>query len=316
MIIDAVQDAHSSKFGVIRSAFARRAARCLVACGLVLPSIARAQDTHYVLVDRQACLERIPAAAFRRVAVYAYAEFPDSVSRSFASSVDNLVQAVVFKAHQLLGAPAGTAPAGEPAVAWWGVGDPLQLMAYRDGRITRRANPGVRSTAAWLLARALDSTETGGILDWSDLRGRDSVAFDIGLDRPSVDSLGTLSVPRIRRPAVPLLSVSAPWERQVAPQPGRQVHPHYPEAARNEGYQATLIMQFLVDTMGRVVDSTIRDVWPKDKPRLTGHELSQYTSFLRATTSALRRMEFEPASIGGCRVKQLAEMPFVFGLNP
>jgi hypothetical protein len=89
-----------------------------------------------------------------------------------------------------------------------------------------------------------------------------------------------------------------------------------PEAARNEGYQATLIMKFLVDTTGRVVDSTVRDVWRKDKPRLTGHELYQYTRFLRATTSALHRMEFEPASIGGCKVKQLAEMPFVFELNP
>ena len=69
-------------------------------------------------------------------------------------------------------------------------------------------------------------------------------------------------------------------------------------------------------TTGRVVDSTIRDVWPKDKPRLTGHELYQYTSFIRATASALRRTEFEPANIGGCRVKQLVEMPFVFALNP
>jgi hypothetical protein len=260
------------------------------------------------------CLERIPPSAFTRVVVYGFVDPSDSVSGSFASSADNLLQELVIKAQTLLGAKANVLPSGEPTVTWRGVDLPLHLTAYRDGRIVARAGPQPASTAASLMAKALDSISTAGVLDWSADSARDSIPFEIHFARPILDSAGHVRPPHVKRAALPLLSMLMPWEAEVSAKRG-QPHPHYPDEARREYYEATIILSFSVDTTGYAVESSIHDVWPKEKPRLRGSDLRKYDSFVEASKQGVLKIEFVPARIGGCKVKQLVQMPFVYGLR-
>lgn len=257
-------------------------------------------------------MERLPPSVFTRVAVYAFIDLRDSVSGGFAVSADNLLQDFVLTAHSLLGVAPEVLPEGEPRITWQGIDAPLHLTAFRDGRIVSRDT--TVGTAAALLAQALSKDFTVGLLDWSGDATRDSVRFDIAFGRPLLDSAGHVSTPTFRRTAIPLLSVRAPWERPVSPKPGG-TPPHYPDAARRTWYEATIVLNFIVDTTGHAVDSTIREVWPEGTPRLHGEKLRMYESFLESTKRAIPALEFTPAAIGGCPVNQLVRMPFVFQLR-
>ena len=81
--------------------------------------------------------------------------------------------------------------------------------------------------------------------------------------------------------------------------------------ARRDG---TLVLQFVVDTSGRADTTTVRDVWPADRPRLTSDPGEYYAAFMRTATEALRRARFYPAGIAGCRVRQLVQLPFTYTL--
>jgi protein TonB len=80
--------------------------------------------------------------------------------------------------------------------------------------------------------------------------------------------------------------------------------PSYPNALRQAGITGSVIAQFVVDTTGRVIESSIR--LPK-----SDHE--QFAGSVRAT---LPRMRFLPAEANGRKVSQLVLLPFRFDLNP
>jgi hypothetical protein len=53
-----------------------------------------------------------------------------------------------------------------------------------------------------------------------------------------------------------------------------------PNVERIDGYGATILLGFIVDTTGHAEPSTVHELWPKDKPRPTGRDLEAYKSFL------------------------------------
>ena len=265
-------------------------------------------------IRKRICRTTIPASAFSRVVIYAFVDVGDSTSEKFASAADGLLQELVTESQHLLGAQHNHLPQGEPSVLWSSVDAPLQLTAYRDGRIAARGVQASDSTTASLMARALDSISSFGLLTVTKDSLRDSVRFDIDFVRPSLDSAGHVTSPKVKRSAIPVFSESMPWEEMVSQKAG-QAHPHYPEAARVRNYEGTVILQFIVDSTGHAQATTIRDLWPDARPRYTGAELEQYTRFVEASTKGVLRIEFVPARIGGCKVNQLVQMPFVYGLN-
>jgi hypothetical protein len=227
----------------------------------------------------------------------------------FAATADNFVQELVLKTQSLLGAAPNILPKGDARLDWRGIESPLPLTAFRDGRIVARYSHLAVPTAASLMATALDSVPTSAMLNWSADSARDSIRFIIDFVRPTLDSAGGVTPAHLKRPGLQLLSILAPWERRVRPKPGQEAA-HYPERARQGGYEGTVILSFLVDSTGHVAESTIKDVWPENKPRLRGIDLAQYDRFVRSSTQAARSMEFVPASIGGCNVNELVQMPF------
>lgn len=273
-----------------------------------------------------ACLEHIPSSAFTRVGVYGVVDLTDSASTQFASSADNLLQLLADKLQATLGAKPNELPQGEPLLDWLRVDAPLHFVAYRDGRMVTRVEldsllskvslPKVAAppTIASLFARTLDSMSTIGLFDWSADSARDSIRFDIDFVRPTLDSAGKVNQPTFRRTGLLLLSVMAPWEEPVRGAPGNRA-PKYPEGARWQWYEGNVLLQFVVDTTGHPIASSIHDLWRKETPRLTGDKAEKYQEFVDNSTSAVKEMEFIPAKIGGCKVPQLVQMPFVFQLR-
>src|SRR5947199_7057640 len=91
-------------------------------------------------------------------------------------------------------------------------------------------------------------------------------------------------------------------EKQVAVTPDNP-RPRYPDMLRSSNVEGEVLAQFVVDTTGRAEMNTF-------KVLKSSHDL-----FTNSVKSALANMRFYPAEVGGRKVKQLVQMPFVFGLN-
>jgi TonB family protein len=82
-----------------------------------------------------------------------------------------------------------------------------------------------------------------------------------------------------------------------------QVKPRYPESLRLAAIDGRVLVQFKVDTLGAIDQSSIRII-------SSTHEL-----FSRAVRDALGGFRFRPAEVDGHRVIALAEMPFEFTIR-
>lgn len=91
-------------------------------------------------------------------------------------------------------------------------------------------------------------------------------------------------------------------EKPVAPLPG-SAGPRYPDILRSGGVEGQVLAQFVVDTTGRVEVASFKVL------------RSDHAMFEQAVRSALPQMRFLPAEVGGRKVKQLVQQPFVFALQ-
>jgi len=91
-------------------------------------------------------------------------------------------------------------------------------------------------------------------------------------------------------------------EKQVAPTPGSG-GPRYPDMLRSANVEGEVLVQFVVDTTGRVEMSQF-------KVLKTSHDL-----FTNVVKQFLGSARYYPAEIGGRKVKQLVQQPFNFTLT-
>ena len=91
-------------------------------------------------------------------------------------------------------------------------------------------------------------------------------------------------------------------DKQVGLIPGVRP-PAYPEVLRSAGIEGKVLVEFVVDERGQPVQASIRVVQ------------SDNDLFSEAVRIALGRLRFTPAEVGGKKVSQLVQMPFVFTLN-
>ena len=90
-------------------------------------------------------------------------------------------------------------------------------------------------------------------------------------------------------------------EKPVMPAPGSP-SPRYPDILKSAGVEGEVVVAFTVDTTGRADMSTLKIL-------KSTHEL-----FAAAVKSAMPSMRFLPAEVGGKKVKQLVQQPFVFNI--
>ncbi|HKC80757.1 MAG TPA: TonB family protein, partial [Gemmatimonadaceae bacterium] len=79
--------------------------------------------------------------------------------------------------------------------------------------------------------------------------------------------------------------------------------PEYPLSLRDNGVTGKVLAQFVVGENGRYEGGTLK-ILESSNP-----------AFTAAVKDALPRMRFSAAQIGGKKVSQLVQMPFVFNLN-
>jgi protein TonB len=90
-------------------------------------------------------------------------------------------------------------------------------------------------------------------------------------------------------------------EKPVMGAPGSQA-PRYPELLKGAGVEGEVIASFVVDTTGRADPSTLKIL--KSTNELFG----------AAVRAALPAMRFLPAEVGGRKVRQQVQQPFVFAI--
>lgn len=85
--------------------------------------------------------------------------------------------------------------------------------------------------------------------------------------------------------------------------PANSVQPNYPETLRSAGIEGEVDAQFTVDTTGRADLGTFKILKATND------------LFAAAVRTALPRMRFSPAEVGGHKVKQLVQQPFTFNIT-
>ena len=263
-----------------------------------------------------ACIASIPSERLSRVVVYLEADVADSTQRGVLPIGDLLADLAAARVRRRLSGASDTLPRGDAIMSWRGTRDWLSVTLHRDGTFRWRPLGDSAATrppvgGAAVLAQALGELEAEEQrLFWPDDLPGDSARFELHLHHPSVHADGTAE-PMTLRLAVPLLTLPVPPMSPVTPR--RATRPAaYPEGALRGGAEGTVILQFVVDSAGRVEPESVREMWPATLPRLTGALADHYDDFLRSTMRTVRRSEYEPARIGGCPVRQLVQQAFAF----
>jgi hypothetical protein len=297
-----------------------RARTWIVAIGLLTGSAIslRAQT---VTPPRNACLDGIAPSAMRRVPVFVSPRLADSTGLGalLLERLDLLTHNVAQVAQTLLGADGAKLPAGEPRIGWRSLEADLHLVSHHDGRTTWRVDSlsgpdDVRldDAGALLLAQALDSLlARGDRLGFPESFRRDSVVWHLVLRPGLVDSAGTASLPKLRFGAPAFMVVMPPWRHVRA----ERVRVQYPDAVRKRGHTGRVVMDFVVDTLGRAIPATIREVRSTGEAKSTASAQGVHERLLAdETRRAIEAGRFVPAMIAGCVVRERVRQPFDFRL--
>lgn len=289
-------------------------AALIAAAAIACPGVVTGQLS---TTRRAACLDSIPAEALKRVPVYVAAEIADGdpVPPAAVASMDLLTQAVAEQARALLGAGPGQLPPGEPSVGWRQLDHQLLVVARRDGRLSWTVQPpqwlsdqSIDDAGAQQLAHALQAARKNGeAFLWDDAVKRDSISWLVRLEPALLGEDGTITPPGLRA-GFPVFSVRMP-PIQVADV--QRIRTNYP-MVRIRGFAGTVRLQFVIDTAGRAVPSTIRSIWPANEARLVGPPKFAYDSVVRVMQLSLEDARFAPARIGRCTVSQLVQQAFTY----
>lgn len=117
---------------------------------------------------------------------------------------------------------------------------------------------------------------------------------------------GVVGAPAPAAPAAP--APGSPYfefqvEKPVVARPGNP-RPAYPELLRLAGVSGRVLVQYVVDTLGRVEPKSVRILD-------SSNEL-----FTLAVKDVLPRLRFLPAEVGSRRVRMVVQQPFTFTIAP
>lgn len=110
--------------------------------------------------------------------------------------------------------------------------------------------------------------------------------------------------------ALPVFVLRILYEKPASPK--HAVQPTFPDTNQRAGWMGIVQLQFVVDTTGHAVDSTLHALWPATTPPLTGAEREAYETFVSAAERAIRRSTYYPAEVAGCKVNQVVQQEFDF----
>jgi TonB family protein len=158
------------------------------------------------------------------------------------------------------------------------------------------------------IAPAIDSTLLRALHLADSLRSLAGLLLDVGGDTADTPDtlrlhLSTSTSVESTVATLPFLRGRLPLYHMTAVKPDRRNRaPSYPSAARQARAEGSVLIQFVVDTAGRVDLSTVRLLQPT------------YREFIQAVLERLPSFRYRSAQIGRCRVRELVEQPFVFNI--
>lgn len=290
---------------------------------LALPRPLRAQVSVANGTAIAGCLSSIPADSMVPVLVYVAADpgAPVRSARNGSPRADNgmlpnvavIAQAVAEQIRSMLGERGDTLPSGAPTLTWRSLDAPIVVGAWRDGRLSSRAELDTGDTSgSSLLTRAFAAARAAGVgVVWPDSM-IDSLVFDLSLTAPVVTHSHRVIAQRAPI-QVPAFTLAVPWMEALQPQ--HPVPPEYPRDALMEGAQATIFFRYVVDTLGRVDPRSIRDARDLAWLPPTLHLHDFYTEFVQAARVALLQWKFRPERVGGCPVAVSVAQSFLFRVS-
>ncbi|MDF1502609.1 hypothetical protein [Roseisolibacter sp. H3M3-2] len=291
---------------------------------LVLAAAVPLLAARSALAQPDACRAAIPADSLHPVIVSLAPRLIDSSARAAEPTVHLFADATAERVRAALGAGPGQLPDGSARLRWWESDGAVSVVLRRGGGfavdvhdVRNRELPllvAVDTAGAALVARAArQAFDSTGPYFWDESVPGDSLRFVLDLV-PSGTAPDGSRVSHGRPIAFPVFSQRVPAETPVAPLPEQSRSPRYPAGAKRDSFIGTVVLQFIVDTAGRAVPGSIRDVWPEHRPRLEGESAQAYREFVDASRAGVRGMRFRPATIGGCKVPQLVVEPFEYRL--
>lgn len=193
---------------------------------------------------------------------------------------------------------------------------PAQLIVtvHEDGNVTRTGVSETGDTTAIpLLREAFDEARArgGAMLLVPDSYSTRSVVVRLALEPGTFASSGALEPPSFPRSQFRVFLLPYPTMSPALPKKDNP-SPRYPPRAELHDATGYLILRFIVDSSGSPEPSSIHDLWPTDKPRLTGDLGRYYDNFVQSVTETVRLWKFIPARVGACHVRQVVTMPIEF----
>jgi hypothetical protein len=264
-----------------------------------------------------ACLNSIPAAAFRRVTVF-LEPTADAASKDILPGADFFAQSVGFKMRELLGGSSSNLPQGDSAVDWSRAWGEVEVTAHRGAPATWRvpdwtsgAGASARS-AVGLVERAIaEVVAAGENVLVPDGVPEDSAVFSLSLGHAVVKKDGKL-VPLKSRQPVAVFTLMVPWSAN--PELLEFPKIDYGDLSGSKRSTGSVTLSFLIDKSGRIDTESVREIWPHGAKRPTGTVGSAYDAFVRAAKRDLRTGKYKPAIIGGCTVAQYVVQQFNFDI--
>jgi hypothetical protein len=281
----------------------------------LVSSVSDSADAFLARADtRHGCFNTIAPSTMHRAPVYLQARMPPHTDTAFTSQADLMAQDVAAELRTLFGAHGAEVPSADSIMAWYAVPSRLTVIAHADGRVTRYVRSTLwDTTASVLLARAFDvaRAHNTALMLWPENSTSDSVIVRLSLRAPSVTDTGVVTVAGDVGIRFTVFSLLQP-ERFPALPLEKQGYPRYPVENERRRVSGSLLLQFEVDTAGKVDPKTIHDVWPAAVPRLTGEPGRYYDSFVDAVASWAKHARFSPSRIGTCPVRQTVQLPIKF----
>lgn len=246
--------------------------------------------------------------------VYLRASIADSDRTALTAQTDFMAQEVAESMRTRMGGSPDSMANGDGVVRAGSVPAELVVVAHPDGSVQRHATSMTGDTTATvLLTKAFDAARADGdaMLIWPDGYSADSIIVRLALHALPVKREGSMAVQYRAHPAFGVFRMSYYIETPALAKPNNP-DPVYPFTDRLHRVGGTLMLRFVVDTNGRAVPETIRDVWPPDTPKLTGELLRYYQGFVDASRRAVATWKFSPARIGDCPVRQIVQLPIQY----
>lgn len=262
---------------------------------------------------RSACVESIPDSALVPTVLYLHPSEPVDLDTAAIAQIDGIelvTQLVADKLRKVLRAVPDTIPKGEPLITWRNYNDPVLVTGYPDGQflpLPMVDSTGAAITSHPLLATLIDSLRADGErFLWTPSNAGDSARFALELVAAQFGADGKLTHPAVRI-GLPVATIMAPRMQAVKVTKARVLR--RPEFERRPPYTGTITMEFVIDSAGRAVPSSIRNVSP---PWLTADMVVIYDAYVGAVRRHIEATIYEPARVSRCGVSQLIRQTFDF----